>query len=83
MRFCVNYSKLNVIKKNRYFISLIDETLIKIQNCKYFIQFNIITTFNKLRMHLNNKDFIIFVIFLKVYKYRIILFELINDSIIY
>ena len=31
LRFCVNYKKLNVItKKNRYFISLIDEVLIRI-----------------------------------------------------
>ena len=31
LRFCVNYKKLNVIiKRNRYFISLIDEILIKI-----------------------------------------------------
>ena len=31
LRFCVNYKKLNVIiKRNRYFISLIDEVLIKI-----------------------------------------------------
>ena len=34
-------------------------------------------------MHLNNKIFIIFVIFFKVYKYRMFLFELINDLIIY
>ena len=37
LRFCVDYRKLNVIiKRNRYFISLIDEVLIKIQDCKYF-----------------------------------------------
>ena len=31
LRFCVNYRKLNVIiKRNRYFISLIDEILIRI-----------------------------------------------------
>ena len=31
LRFCVNYKKLNVIiKRNRYFILLIDEILIKI-----------------------------------------------------
>ena len=31
LRFCVNYRKLNVIiKRNRYFISLIDEVLIRI-----------------------------------------------------
>ena len=30
LRFCVNYQKLNVVfKRNRYFLSLIDETLIK------------------------------------------------------
>ena len=31
LRFCVNYKKLNaIIKRNRYFISLIDEVLTKI-----------------------------------------------------
>ena len=84
LRFCVDYKKLNVIiKRNRYFISLIDEILIKIQNCKYFTRLNIIATFNKLRMHLNNEDFITFIIFFKIYKYRMFSFELINDSIIY
>ena len=38
LRFCVNYRKLNVIiKRNRYFILLIDEVLIRIQDCKYLI----------------------------------------------
>ena len=84
LRFCVNYKKLNVIiKRNRYFISLIDEVLTKIQDCKYLTRLNIIITFNKLRMHLNNENFITFVIFLKTYKYRMLLFELTNDSITY
>ena len=34
-------------------------------------------------MHSNNKDFIIFVISFKTYKYRMLSFELTNDSIIY
>ena len=34
-------------------------------------------------MHLDNENFITFVIFLEAYKYRMLLFELINDSIIY
>ena len=60
LRFYVNYRKLNVIiKRNRYFISLIDEVLIKIQNYKYLTRLNIITAFNKLRMHLNNKFYYI------------------------
>ena len=84
LKFYVNYRKLNVIiKRNRYFISLIDEILIKIQGCKYFIRLNIIIAFNKLRMHSNNENFIIFVIFFGAYKYRVLSFELINDSIIY
>ena len=38
LRFCVNYRKLNVIiKRNRYFISLINEILTRIQGCKYLI----------------------------------------------
>ena len=84
LRFCVNYKKLNVIiKRNRYFILLIDEILIRIQGCKYFIRLNIITVFTKLRMHSNNKNFIIFVTSLEIYKYRILSFELINGSVIY
>ena len=84
LRFCVNYKKLNaIIKKNRYFISLIDEVLIRIQDCKYLTRLNIIIAFNKLRMHSNNENFIIFVISLKAYKYRIFSFELTNNSIIY
>ena len=84
LRFCVDYKKLNaIIKRNRYFILLINEILIRIQSCKYLTRLNIITIFNKLRMHLNNKFFIIFVISLKIYKYRMLSFELINDSIIY
>ena len=84
LRFYVDYRKLNVIiKKNRYFILLIDEVLIRIQGCKYFIWLDIIIVFNKFRMHSNNEDFITFVIFFEVYKYRVFSFELINGSIIY
>jgi len=36
LRFCVNYRKLNaLIKRNRYSLSLIDETLARIQESKY------------------------------------------------
>ena len=84
LRFYVDYKKLNVIiKRNRYFISLINEILIRIQDYKYLIRLNIIIVFNKLRMHSNNENFITFVISLEAYKYRMLLFELINDSIIY
>ena len=84
LRFCVDYKKLNVIiKRNRYFISLINEVLIRIQDYKYLTRLNIITAFNKLRMHPNNENFITFVTSLKAYKYRMLSFELINESTIY
>ena len=64
LRFYVNYKKLNaIIKRNRYFILLINEILIRIQGYKYLTRLNIITAFNKLRMHSDNKDFITFVMF--------------------
>jgi len=49
LRFCVNYQKLNVIfKRNRYSLSLINEIIDKIVNCKHLTRLNIILAFNKL-----------------------------------
>ncbi len=84
LRFCVNYRKLNaLIKRDRYSLSLIDETLTWIQESKYLTQLNIIVTFNKLRMHSDNKDLTIFIIFFNSYKYHVMIFELINESTFY
>ena len=75
---------MNIItKRNYYFISLIDKMLARIQKCKYITRLNIIAIFNKLRIHSESENFIIFVISLKVYKYKVLSFDLINDSIIY
>jgi len=79
-RFYINYRKFNALfKRNRYLISLIEKTLIKIINCKYLTKFNIIATYNKLRMHLKSENFNIFVIFIRIYKYYVLFFELINN----
>ncbi len=84
LRFCVDYRKLNaLIKRNRYFLSLIDETFARIQESKYLTRLNIIVTFNKLRMHSNSEDLTIFIIFFNSYKYHVMLFELINESTFY
>ncbi len=84
LRFCVNYRKLNaLIKRNRYFLSLIDETLACIQDSKYLTRLNIIVVFNKLHMHLNSEDLTIFIIFFDFYKYHVMSFKLINDSTFY
>jgi len=81
LRFCVDYRKLNaIIKRNRYSLSLIDEIIDKIVDCKHLTQLNIISTFNKLRMHSDSENYTIFIIALKVYKSKVLSFKLINDS---
>ncbi len=79
--FCMNYWKLNaLIKRNRYSILLIDKVLAWIQDSKYLTWLNIIITFNKLCISTESENLITFVTFFNVYKYRVMLFELINDS---
>ncbi len=81
LRFCVDYWKLNaIIKRNRYFLLLINEVIDKIVDCKHLTRLNIILTFNKLWMHSDSENYTIFIIALEVYKSKILSFELINDS---
>ena len=51
----------------------------KIIKYKCLIRLNIIIVFNKFRINFDNKDFIIFIITLKVYKHKILFFNLINN----
>ncbi len=84
LRFCVNYRKLNdLTKRNRYSLPLINETLARIQESKYLTRLNIIVVFNKLRMHPDSEDLIIFIIFFNSYKYHVMLFELTNGLVFY
>jgi predicted DCC family thiol-disulfide oxidoreductase YuxK len=47
--FCIDYWKLNaIIKRNRYSLSLINEMIDKIVDCKHLTWLNIISMFNKL-----------------------------------
>ncbi len=80
LRFCMNYWKLNaLIKRNYYSILLIDEVLARIQDSKYLTQLNIIITFNKLCMSSESENLTTFITFFNVYKYKVMLFELINE----
>ncbi len=84
LRFCIDYRKLNaLIKRDHYFLSLIDEILACIQESKYLTRLNIIVMFNKLHMHSDSEDLTIFIIFFNSYKYHVMLFELINESTFY
>ena len=83
-QFCVNYQKINVIfKRNRYSLSLINEIIDKIMSCKHLTRLNIISTFNKLQMHLDSKNYITFITALEAYKYKMLSFKLNNESIFF
>ncbi len=82
LRFCIDYQKLNVIiKRNRYFLLLIDEMIDKIIDCKHLTRLNIIFAFNKLCIHLDSENYTIFIIALEEYKSKILSFELTNNLI--
>jgi len=84
LHFCIDYRKLNaLIKRDHYSLSLIDETLTRIQESKYLTRLNIIAAFNKLCMHLDSEDLTIFIISFNSYKYHVMLFNLINESAFY
>ena len=84
LQFCVDYQKLNaIIKRNHYFLSLINEVIDKIVNCKHLTQLNIISTFNKLWMHSDSENYTIFIIALEAYKSKVLFFKLINDSALF
>jgi len=84
LRFCMNYWKLNVIfKRNKYFLLLINEIIDKIVSCKHLTRLNIISTFNKLQMHLDNENYITFITALEAYKYKMLSFKLINELIFF
>ncbi len=84
LQFCMNYRKLNVIfKRNKYSLLLIDEIIDEIVSCKHLTRLNIISAFNKLQMHLNNENYITFITALEAYKYKMLSFKLINESIFF
>ncbi len=53
----------------------------KIIDCKHLTWLNIISIFNKLRMHFDSENYTTFIIALEVYKFKMLSFELTNDSI--
>ena len=84
LRIYINYRALNaLIIKNRNTLSLIREIITKLYFVKIFIKFDIIATFNKIRIKEDNKEKIIFLTRYKLFKYVIILFKLYNVSSIF
>ena len=80
----IDYRTLNaLIIKNRNTFSLIRETIIKLCAIKIFIKFDIIATFNKIRIKEDNEEKTIFLTRYELFEYIIIFFELCNASSIF
>ena len=82
LHFCVDYRRLNaIIKKNRYFMLLVQKTFDRICDFKYFIKIDIMTAFNRLRMNFESEKYTVFRIRFDLFEYLIMLFDLCNASI--
>ena len=82
LRLCVNYRRLNQLtKRSHYSISVIEEILIRVQDCKYLIKLKIVSSLNKFWMSSKSEELITFVIFMNACKYRVLFFDLTNDQI--
>ena len=79
LRFYIDYKRLNrVIKKDRYLLSLIYETLRNINKAKQFTKLDVIATFYKLRIFKGDEQKTAFRTRYGLYKWIITLFNLVN-----
>ncbi len=79
LRLCVDYKALNNITiKNSYSLSLIAELQNRLQNAQWFTKFDILETFNSIRIKEEDEWKTVFHTQLKHYEYLIMSFDLIN-----
>ena len=84
LRFYVNYRAFNIfIIFNRNISSLIKNILTKFCNARIYNKFNIIATFNKIRIKKRHEKKTAFFIRYNLYKYKVILFKLYNTPVIF
>ncbi len=74
----------SVDQKNRYSLSLTDETLTNLRKTKYFIKLNIRQTFHRIRItNVESENLTTFKIRFDVYKYRVLSFNLCDELVTY
>ena len=80
IRLYINYYKLNIIiKKNKYFILLIKEIIVRIISYKIIIKLDIRKAFNRIRISiLEDKDLLLFYILISNFKPKVLLFRPMN-----
>jgi hypothetical protein len=75
----VNYRELNnIILKNRYFLSLISETLNRLNGIKIFFKFDFRNTYYRIKIRKDDKWKTVFRIRYGYYEYVVMPFGLIN-----
>jgi hypothetical protein len=85
LRFCVDYRKLNtIIKKNRYLLSLISKIIAKLIKTQLITKIDIRYAVNRIRMITErDKELITFITKYENYQYRVLSFELTDDSVMF
>ena len=81
LRLCVNYKSLNFITiKNRYFVLLIEQLLNHLIEIAIFTKLNIRSTYNALRIRIDDEWKTVFRCKYEHFEYRVMSFELTNAS---
>jgi hypothetical protein len=77
IRLCINYYKLNIIiKKDKYLILLIKETITRIIGCKIITKLDIRKAFNRIRIStLEDEDLLLFCTPISNFKPKVLLFR--------
>ncbi len=84
LHLCMNYQDLNKITvKNRHLLSLISETLNRLNKVKQFTKLNLKNVYHHLRIQCKDEWKMTFHTCYNHFKYMIMLFDLINASIIF
>jgi hypothetical protein len=82
--FCINYQALNtIIIKNRYFLLLIQETLVCFNRTKFYTKLDIIIVFNCIRIAEKQEYFMVFNTYYSFFETLVILFGLSNILVIF
>ncbi len=84
LHLCMNYWNLNKITvKNRHLLSLISETLDRLSKVKQFTKLNLKNIYHHFRIQCKDEWKMMFCIHYDHFKYMIMLFNLINTSVIF
>jgi hypothetical protein len=80
----MDYYKLNALtKKNHYPLPLINKTLARLNQAKVFTKLDIYQVFHRIRISPESKELITFRIYYGLFEYRVLLFGLTNNPIIF